>query len=113
PRRLHRRHRRPARKVPGGGRGDALPRRGGRDPPRPAAQAAARAGEGRGGGGGVPLRAAHFLAEACGKNRIRAKILSESALALLRSHAWPGNVRELRNAMERVAILVAEPVLEP
>ncbi|HET9299555.1 MAG TPA: sigma-54 dependent transcriptional regulator [Candidatus Polarisedimenticolaceae bacterium] len=61
----------------------------------------------------VPLLAAHFLAEACRKNRIRAKILSESALGLLRSHSWPGNVRELRNAMERVAILVAEPVIEP
>jgi DNA-binding NtrC family response regulator len=61
----------------------------------------------------VPLLAAHFLAEACRKNRIRAKILSEPALELLRSHAWPGNVRELRNAMERVAILVAEPVIEP
>ncbi len=61
----------------------------------------------------VPLLAAHFLGEACRKNRIRPKILSESSLVLLREHAWPGNVRELRNAMERVAILVAEPVIEP
>ncbi|HEX5044311.1 MAG TPA: sigma-54 dependent transcriptional regulator [Candidatus Polarisedimenticolaceae bacterium] len=61
----------------------------------------------------VPLLAAHFLAEACRKNRIRAKVLSEPALGRLRSHSWPGNVRELRNAMERVAILVAEPLIEP
>ena len=61
----------------------------------------------------VPLLAAHFLAEACRKNRMRPKVLAESALALLRAHAWPGNVRELRNAMERVAILVTEPVIEP
>src|SRR6185436_9892698 len=60
----------------------------------------------------VTLLAAHFLAEACRKNRIRPKILSDAALNLLRGHAWPGNVRELRNAMERVAILVAEPVIE-
>ena len=39
--------------------------------------------------------------------------LAEAALALLQSHPWPGNVRELQNAMERVAILVPEPAIEP
>jgi len=61
----------------------------------------------------VALLARHFLAEACRKNRIRPKMLSDAALDLLSKHAWPGNVRELRNAMERVAILVTEPVIEP
>ena len=61
----------------------------------------------------VALLARHFLAEACRKNRIRSKMLSDAALDVLSKHAWPGNVRELRNAMERVAILVTEPAIEP
>jgi DNA-binding NtrC family response regulator len=61
----------------------------------------------------VPTLAAHFLADACRRNRIRPKALSDRALALLRAHPWPGNVRELRNAMERVAILVPDATIEP
>jgi DNA-binding NtrC family response regulator len=59
----------------------------------------------------VPLLARHFLAAACRKNRIRPKRISEEAMALLKRHSWPGNVRELRNAMERIAILVADDVV--
>jgi transcriptional regulator with GAF, ATPase, and Fis domain len=53
----------------------------------------------------VALLAAHFLAAACRRNRVRPKTLAPAALAVLAAHRWPGNVRELRNAMERVAIL--------
>ena len=37
--------------------------------------------------------------------------ISESALAMLRSHSWPGNVRELENVMRR-AILLADRAAE-
>jgi DNA-binding NtrC family response regulator len=59
----------------------------------------------------IPLLARHFLETACRRNRIRPKQISETAMAGLARHDWPGNVRELRNAMERVAILVADEVV--
>jgi two-component system nitrogen regulation response regulator NtrX len=61
----------------------------------------------------VPLLARHYLDAACRRNSLRAKRLSEGALAVLVRHAWPGNVRELRNAMGRVAILVPDEVVRP
>ncbi len=57
----------------------------------------------------LPL-AEHFLALASPEER--AKRLSPDAAALLLAHAWPGNVRELRNAMERVAAMVRQPVID-
>jgi DNA-binding NtrC family response regulator len=56
----------------------------------------------------IPSLASHFLEVACRKNRVRSKRLDAEAVSALSRYAWPGNVRELRNAMERVAILVAE-----
>ncbi len=53
--------------------------------------------------------AEHFLSLAMPEGP--AKRLSPDAAALLLSHAWPGNVRELRNAMERVAAMVRQPVI--
>ena len=58
--------------------------------------------------GDIPMLAVHFLEGACRKNRVKSKRLDPEAIAVLEHHAWPGNVRELRNAMERVAILVAD-----
>ncbi len=56
----------------------------------------------------VPL-AEHFLALAAGTDE--PKHLSADGAACLLAHDWPGNVRELRNAMERVAALVRQPVV--
>jgi two-component system, NtrC family, response regulator AtoC len=41
-----------------------------------------------------------------------APALAPDALRLLEGHDWPGNVRELQNAMERVAVLATEPVVD-
>jgi DNA-binding NtrC family response regulator len=60
----------------------------------------------------VPALAAHFLDAACRKNRVRSKRLTTEAIAALARHRWPGNVRELRNAMERIAILVADETVD-
>jgi DNA-binding NtrC family response regulator len=60
----------------------------------------------------IPDLAAHFLAAACRRNRVRPKRLGEGALLILGAHPWPGNVRELRNAMERVAILAPAETIE-
>ncbi len=56
----------------------------------------------------VPL-AEHFLALAVGTDE--PKRLAADGAACLLAHDWPGNVRELRNAMERVAALVRQPVV--
>jgi DNA-binding NtrC family response regulator len=40
-----------------------------------------------------------------------AKVLSRSALAILKNYSWPGNVRELENLMERISILDAAEVI--
>ncbi|MEO8715767.1 MAG: sigma-54 dependent transcriptional regulator, partial [Acetobacteraceae bacterium] len=55
----------------------------------------------------VPL-AEHFLALAASGTPKR---LAADAAARLLAHPWPGNVRELRNAMERVAAMVRQPVV--
>jgi transcriptional regulator with GAF, ATPase, and Fis domain len=60
----------------------------------------------------IPLLAARFLAVACRKNRVRARILNPTAVEALLRHSWPGNVRELRNAMERAAILASGETID-
>ena len=52
----------------------------------------------------------HFIDETCRENGLRAKRLSDRALAALCAHAWPGNVRELRNVIERMVILSDEDI---
>ncbi len=49
------------------------------------------------------------FARECGR---AAQELSADAMDALRSHRWPGNIRELRNMMERVALLVPEPIVK-
>ena len=56
----------------------------------------------------VPL-AEHFLAGASGSGP--PKLLAADAAGRLLAHSWRGNVRELRNAMERVAAMVRQPVI--
>lgn len=62
--------------------------------------------------GDVVQLAAYFLERfsAC----LPAPVLSEEAVAQLRTQRWPGNVRELQNVMERALILAdGEPVVRP
>ena len=56
----------------------------------------------------VPL-AEHFLTLAAAGGP--PKRLAADAAARLLAHPWRGNVRELRNAMERVAAMVRQPVI--
>jgi DNA-binding NtrC family response regulator len=55
----------------------------------------------------VPL-AEHFLARVDAGAPRR---LAADAAGRLVEHPWPGNVRELRNAIERVAVLVRNPII--
>ncbi|MGE5147080.1 MAG: sigma-54-dependent transcriptional regulator [Candidatus Eiseniibacteriota bacterium] len=56
--------------------------------------------------GDIKSLATHFLAKYSEANGVKAKPLSEAALAKLLGHGWRGNVRELENTIHR-AVLVA------
>jgi len=60
----------------------------------------------------VPLLARSFL-DSFVKNMHKDVIgFSSEALLLLKEYEWPGNVRELRNMVERLVIMVDEPVAD-
>jgi two-component system nitrogen regulation response regulator GlnG len=58
----------------------------------------------------IPDLARAFLLRAK-REGLPEKVIDQSALELLRTHAWPGNVRELENLMRRMAALYTEDVL--
>ena len=64
----------------------------------------------------IELLARHFLDE-LNATHGTSKMLSDSAMSVLRMHHWPGNVRELRNFIQRAYILSGQmidpQILEP
>lgn len=59
-------------------------------------------------GGDIPRLAAHFLAVASARHRLRCPELDPRAVDLLGAYGWPGNVRELAHAVEAALILCGE-----
>ena len=53
----------------------------------------------------VPLLIEAFMAQISEQTGIKAKPISDEAMAVLQSSDWPGNVRQLRNNVERLMIL--------
>lgn len=53
----------------------------------------------------IPLLVQRFAAQLARSGGMRAKGLSDEAIAVLQNRDWPGNVRELRNTVERLMIL--------
>jgi DNA-binding NtrC family response regulator len=53
--------------------------------------------------GDIPLLAAQFLVNACGRSGRQVEF-TPAALEALASYAWPGNVRELENTVERLVL---------
>jgi len=62
-------------------------------------------------GADVLVLADRFLARACADYGLPPKTFARDARAALDAYGWPGNVRELGNVIERVALLVDEPVV--
>ena len=62
-------------------------------------------------GSDVLVLADRFLARACTDYGLPPKMFARDARAALTAYGWPGNVRELGNVVERVALLVDEPVI--
>ena len=59
----------------------------------------------------IPALAAHFLTHLARPGG-RPLPISDRALVMLQLHKWPGNVRELKHALERMAILDRDGVLD-
>ena len=60
----------------------------------------------------IPILVDVFLKESARQNRKKKKTMVSEALAALARYPWPGNVRELKNLVERLDIVVTEPVIE-
>ena len=61
--------------------------------------------------GDIRQLVAHFATELGRRGGLPAREFDETALLRLEAHDWPGNIRELRNAVERLLILAAGPVV--
>ena len=61
----------------------------------------------------VPPLVEHATDRLRRRQGMRPPRISSDAMAVLSSYAWPGNVRELLNIVERLAILVPGPEVQP
>jgi transcriptional regulator with GAF, ATPase, and Fis domain len=52
----------------------------------------------------IPLLAAHFLSQACGRLGVPEIRLKRRHVQMLQEYNWPGNIRELQNVIERAVI---------
>ena len=53
----------------------------------------------------IPMLTRHFVQKYAVRCKVRAKPVSQDAMACLVNYDWPGNVRELENAIERALVL--------
>jgi len=63
--------------------------------------------------GDVPLLVEHALQRLRERQGMRPPRVSAAAMTALAQYAWPGNVRELLNVVERLAILIPGPEVQP
>ena len=63
--------------------------------------------------GDVEILAWHFIRIYAAKIKKKIPDVDERFMKLLNQHKWNGNIRELKNVIERVIILMEEPVLVP
>jgi DNA-binding NtrC family response regulator len=63
--------------------------------------------------GDIEVLARHFIEVYSAKIKKKLPDVDELFFKLLNQHKWNGNIRELKNVMERVIILMDEPVLTP
>ena len=61
----------------------------------------------------VPQLVEHFVAQCTEQSGLARKEFEKEAVKRLTAYDWPGNIRELRNAVERLLILTAGPVITP
>ena len=61
----------------------------------------------------IPRLIRHFMKVHAEEQGLRMKEVSPEAMAVFQQYDWPGNIRELRNLIERLMIMVPEPVIGP
>ena len=61
----------------------------------------------------IPQLVEHFVAQFTEQSGLARKDFEKEAVKRLTAYDWPGNIRELRNAVERLLILAAGPVVTP
>ena len=61
----------------------------------------------------IPMLVRHFVQKHAKRCKVRARPISDAALACLVNYDWPGNVRELENAIERALVLASSDVILP
>ena len=59
----------------------------------------------------IPQLVEHFVAQFTEQSGLARKEFEKEAVKRLTAYDWPGNIRELRNAVERLLILAAGPVV--
>jgi DNA-binding NtrC family response regulator len=59
----------------------------------------------------IALLADHFLRIYCAANEIALKSIDPEVVEVLDEYAWPGNVRELENLIQRLVLMVPDPVV--
>jgi two-component system nitrogen regulation response regulator NtrX len=60
----------------------------------------------------IPSLFDYFSHQMARESGFKPKVISDSAMAKLKSHDWPGNVRELKNFIERLYILTPNETIE-
>lgn len=53
----------------------------------------------------IPMLTRHFVQKNALRCKVKAKPVSQEAMAALKNYDWPGNVRELENAIERALVM--------
>ena len=61
--------------------------------------------------GDIALLADHLVRKYCAVNGVAVKRLDLEALEVLEEYGWPGNVRELDNIIQRLVLMVEDPVI--
>ena len=61
----------------------------------------------------IPLLADLALSQFAERHHQKRKVLSQDAVAFLKSQPWPGNVRQLMHVVERAAIFSESDIIEP
>ena len=61
----------------------------------------------------IPFLVDYFMDHVAKQAGIKARHISNDAMAVLQAHSWPGNVRQLRNNVERLMILARDDGGDP
>jgi DNA-binding NtrC family response regulator len=59
----------------------------------------------------IPLLIDHFLRVYCTANAVPLRQVEHDVVEVLEDYSWPGNVRELENLVQRLVLMVSDPVI--